>query len=797
MPTIRIFSWIPRCFIGIVIEGDNISSNTNKLFKDLSNKASGSDKTKLYVIYQSEVMASTISEKIVDQERNDTIEIRDAAFEDSNRENNLRYVEIELLVSFLNDNNFKIDSNDKEVDGKELNAEELLNLVDSEDNRETMCTSNVLNITIISKVTASSDIKIPNELKENDVVNLDDSDWYKVEDSWSKGQLNKLLVAINELEIDVQGNNVNIDTENVVYDLNTTASNNSIKKIEVVYDSLVMAQTISDYIIENDSLDIPTAYMVSDSDEEATPVIDESGRITVGEIASLVNSIDLLKINLGNNDVEGKVKPSDLSPGYIIDLEKSNSGVIDAIFTSAIISYKTSVILDENKTVVVPTNVNFNVEVKGQDEEQTAIYSSDITALILAIKELDLDVDGEAKTFSLSNITVVDTENENNEKTLSKQLEKSSIFHATMSSQVTLNVSDVPHFYYKDVNTKVGLTVDLSSDESGEFYLTADEISNLVLVLQALEIDNADAASDTIDENYITTLDNKKAAHLGNSGIIAAMVTNQMTSIDLDNTKHIYHNVDMLKTSNNMDKVINGSEVTALVNAINALGLKDFTNVNSSFLSGEGDGEHITIAKLLELKGTEDDKVIDIVLDSYTIYAMLSDNLIHQTQSVTNDMSGPKYHIVTYRYRMNNLHPEDPNADEVTVTIKDDNKVDETGEFVNFIEKEEIVNLLEGLAALGINEVSHASNINGDILIEIATDETGSKLEKVEQSAILCTIMSNILLHNTSFSYIDTMYHYTHYEEHCVADNQYMEILSFEDIHNALGKVAEYQQQFS
>ena len=59
-----------------------------------------------------------------------------------------------------------------------------------------------------------------------------------------------------------------------------------------------------------------------------------------------------------------------------------------------------------------------------------------------------------------------------------------------MSSQVTLNVSDVPHFYYKDVNTKVGLTVDLSSDESGEFYLTADEISNLVLVLQALEIDN-------------------------------------------------------------------------------------------------------------------------------------------------------------------------------------------------------------------------------------------------------------------------------------------------------------------
>lgn len=780
---------------GIIIEGDTITSNTNKLFKDLSNNASDSTNTKLFVIYQSQVMASTISAKIVDQEESKTIEIKNDAFVDKNRNNNLEYQEIELLVNFLNDNSFKIDNDDKETEGKELNAENLLKLVDAdnakaEDNRATMCNSNILNITIISKVTASSDIKIPNELKaynettEKYELDIEDSDWYSVDSDWKKGQLNKLLVAIGEMDITVSGNNVSVDTENVVYDLNNRASNGSNKKIQVVYESLVMSQTISDYIIENDSLDIPTSYMVSDSDEERMTIIDEAGRITVGEISSLVNSIDVLKINLGSEDKEGKVKPSDLTPGYIVSLTTDE---IEAIFNSAIISYKTSTILDENQTVVVPTNVNFKVSINGIDGEKPAIYSSDIAAVILAIKALDLDVDGELQTFSLADITVVDNENEENDKTLSKQLENSSIFHATMSSQVTLNVSDVPHFYYKDLETRVDLTVDFISGDGEEFYLTADEISNLVLVLQALGIDNASDASDSIDENFITKLNETKAAYLGNSGIIAAMVTNQMTSINLDNTKHIYHNVSMLKTSNNMNKVINGSEVTALVNAINALGIKDFTNVNSSFLSGEGDGEHITVAKLLESKGTDCNKVIDIVLDSYTIHAMLSDNLIHQTQSVTNDMSGPKYHIVTYTYRINNLHPGDPNADEVTVTIKDDNKVDETGDIVKFIEKEQIVNLLEGLTALGINEVSQASEINADILVTVAKNENG-EISKVENSAILCTIMSNILLHNERFAYLE--FPYKHYEEYCAADNAHMEILSYVDIHNALEIVA-------
>lgn len=751
---------------GIIINGDNITSNTNKLFKDLSNTASGSEDTKLKVIYSSEVMAYNISDKIVEQETNDTIEIRILAFEENSPENNLKYEEIELLVSFLNDNEFKIDNNDKDTTGKELNAEELLNLVDSEENREIMCTSNILNITIISKVTASESIKIPNELKDGETVNLEDNDWYHVDSLWSKGELNKLLVSINELELDVVGNDVNIDTENVVYDLNNYSDNyTSNKKIEIVYESLVMAQTISDYIIENDSLDIPTTYKTDSSDEEATVIVDSNNRIVVGEIASLVNSIDILKINLGSEEVDGKVKPSDLTPGYLVGQSEEN---IAALFSSAIISYKTSTILNDNKTVVVPTTVNFELNIAGQTETNKGIYCSDITALILAIKALDFNVDGDvAATFSLSEISV---------DTLNEELEKSSIFHATMSAQVTNNVTYVPKYYYLDIDTKVDLIVDFIDGHGEELYLSASEISNLVTILQVLGIDNANDATATINENFITSLDETKSAHLANSGIIAAMVTDQMiSSIQLANTKHIYNKVDMYKTESNMNSVINGKEITALVDAINVLGIKDFTKVNKDFLTGtnstEDDG-HITVSKLLTVEDGKGDSNIGILLNSYTVYAMLSDSLIKQIQQINSDY----YHIVTYTY-----HKDLGDDHEVTVTTIDNNKVDSSLDVVKFIEKVQITNLLEGLSYLGINEVSQASSINATILIDVAKDD--NKISKVESSAILCTIMSNLLLHTEMFS---ALMPYPHYDEKCAALDEDMEILSFEDIHAAL-----------
>ena len=161
---------------------------------------------------------------------------------------------------------------------------------------------------------------------------------------------------------------------------------------------------------------------------------------------------------------------------------------------------------------------------------------------------------------------------------------------------------------------------------------------------------------------------------------------------------------------------------------------------------------------------------------------MLSDNLIHQEQTIGEN----SYHIVTFKY-----HTENDKTivdGEIKVTTLDENKVNEIDEEVKLIEKDQVNKLLEGLSQLGLNDISQASTMIGaQTLIEVAHDT--EKAYKVEQSAILCTIMSNLLLHSSAFSEVESYYQYTHYKEYCACDSHEMEILSFEDIDKAFGVV--------
>lgn len=625
---------------GIIIEGDTITTNTNRLFKDLNTKVKGTEDTKLNVVYRSEVMSYNITDKIKEQETNGVISIRLNAYVDKNALNNILESEVEMLVSFLNDNGFKIDNSDKDEPGLEVNAENLLPLVGDIDNRSIMCFSNILNISIVQKITTSESVKIPSELKDsNGSVDLNAIDWYPNENLnitsqynlWSECETNKLLLAVDELQTKVneddeavivaEGDVVTVNTEESIYILNEPAVNGDGSKIEVIYQSLVMQQTISDYIINDTELDIPATYIVK-AGEEAYEVVVNT-RIIKDEIICLVDAINILNITLDeNNSDEEKVKIADLQPSCIMDQSDDD---IKRIFNSAIISLKTSEILEEKPKVEIPTNKEFKVGLVEKINEEVVlleekaeietVYSEEIALLLLALKDMEFNVDeNNNEPFDISTMDI---------EKLKNNLSSSYIFHATMSVQITDNTENIPTKY-----------VDGVTDTKDELeYLISDEIVALVTVFKDMDLEFTDIDSGTLSNMNVSTvisnIDNMLKSAIIHS-LLSENLAEQTQTFNAGTTDEktlgivTYTYVDSGTEQYNVTlnvletKYVVKDEIKKLLNGLQILGIDNMSQAST-----------ITLDSLAAIASSVDKR--QSVYDSTILSTIISNILVNQT----------------------------------------------------------------------------------------------------------------------------------------------------------------------
>jgi hypothetical protein len=147
----------------------------------------------------------TISNKITSQEG---IEIRDKAFledKSGNPTTILRENEVSLLVKFINEAGISLgdDSND-------LTAENIFAVIKDKEKgieaRRIIVTSNILNITVVSKFDGVDGLSIPSDyLLKDGNIDIHAAKWYPVNDvEWQDCELARLLNTVVELDVQVE-----------------------------------------------------------------------------------------------------------------------------------------------------------------------------------------------------------------------------------------------------------------------------------------------------------------------------------------------------------------------------------------------------------------------------------------------------------------------------------------------------------------------------------------------------------------------------------------------------------------
>jgi len=761
---------------GINVEGSNIDFNIANLISSLSDEAnSNSAKTKLVVVYESQLLAVNISDKISEQS---VLSIKDAAYIDNDSSKNLKVDEIKMLIDFMNDND--LDINNMAID-------KLLDLMGDASARATMCFSNILSKTVVSKVVegAGSALRIPASLRVGGVmagdVDLDSAVWYPSSTSvmgnyptWKNCELNLLLVSISELGITASGDSVTVDTESILGELNNPASSDtSVNKIDLIYDSRIFSQTISGYIIDA-NLTIPTSYTFAHG-EASTPIV-TSGLIAKSEVVKLTTIMGSEYLNISLNGEAGKTSPSNIKPSTILDLADNK---LEYVTSSAIIALKVAEVLSTSGSVTVPSVVKFTTT-DSNSANIDGVYSNELAQLLIAVKSLGFDLDN-ASTFDLSAINVTD---------LNTSLNNSIIFHATMSDQLANAVTLIPAKFYQsytsstsytlvDVVEQIGYTGSLTTEK----YLTIGEISSAVSALQELGLTDAGNASSAIsDSGYLSSLSGKDLSKVQQSAIICTMLSSQLAGVEKPETQTVQNECTEWFRGSSSDKIVNGNEIVSLIEGIGKLGITDIGNADSisiqtlviSDLNSAITDSYILRAtlskKITEALGSDipnksatgsdtmdslsylvaseitsligafqsltlDFKDIsasvlsnvsistvagnfDTLMASSVIHKLFSDNMVGQS-------------IVPTTYKKNSA------ATAYNVTVTQGNST--------YIEKNELEGFVNGLSILGITDVASASSIDSSFLSKFSGAEKDTYLGAVGGSYILNKIFSEVL----------------------------------------------------
>ena len=190
-------------------------------------------------------------------------------------------------------------------DSNNLSAENIFDVIkDSEkgiEARRIIVTSNILNITVVSKFEGAEGLELPSDyLLNSGDINVHAAKWYPVNDiEWQDCELARLLNTVVELDVEVENgvpkfeNNVS----KLLGSLNDDSITNSgVTKLDVVYLSDVIKQTLKVKLEENDEVLIrKEAYLNNNV----------NSYVEKDEIQLLVEFINTSELDLTSLDASG------------------------------------------------------------------------------------------------------------------------------------------------------------------------------------------------------------------------------------------------------------------------------------------------------------------------------------------------------------------------------------------------------------------------------------------------------------------------------------------------------------
>ena len=290
------------CELGISDDGKGGISipNTNDILVSI-NAASDytAEATKLDVIYASDILAQTVTDKVEEQKKNGLLIREEAAYDGVS--GYLRKEEISILASFISESGINIESDN-------INASLVFDLIQGDPKfRMYICTSNILNYTTVDKIGdnySSSTLAFPSSyLTVDNKVDKLSSLWYPASDeTWYDCELNRLLVGIVDLEVGASGNSIDfpinekMDTllsQSKVEPLDAEGNVNT--KLDIIYRSDIMAMTISRKLNETGSngIAMPTVKY-----NGSTVYSEVSGRIVLDDKVIIEDEVELLLVGV-------------------------------------------------------------------------------------------------------------------------------------------------------------------------------------------------------------------------------------------------------------------------------------------------------------------------------------------------------------------------------------------------------------------------------------------------------------------------------------------------------------------
>lgn len=305
------------------------------------------------------VMYATISNHLIKESNKEipTILVREEAKVSNPSENNdiaIKTSEINQVFDTLRD----LDVTD--IANIKINV--LIDSLGDEEIRKEIRESNILNITILDKVVSNDALVIPNDLKETNKADLNNSAWYPTKDS--NGELDKILIAVSELNgkaITISDNDeITVDNDKI---LEMLSEGDSINKI---YASAVFATTISNYILTNNEVIVPMSYK-QNNQAEATILVENklgSDILIQEEIQNLSQAFKALNITFDDNyQGNDKTKVTDLNINNLLKLKDEE---IETVTASYIIAAKISSVMANVSSLTIPASVKQNYYVTVQ-----------------------------------------------------------------------------------------------------------------------------------------------------------------------------------------------------------------------------------------------------------------------------------------------------------------------------------------------------------------------------------------------------------------------------------------------
>lgn len=351
------------------------------------------------------VLYATTSDALMKQDGDDSsiIYIPERAKVEKSQNNNniiIKKEEIDNLFTVIRELEVNLVGNSFE----DVKLQTALDKIDESSVRESICLSSIFAASTINKITDNDEIKVPFEYKRKTinnewVIDLNNDIWYPASsENWEESELNKMLIAVNELEITStategsdEGDHLQIPKIDEIID-----KLNRGDKLDNVYDSIIFRTTISSHLVGRSDIKF---RQVAYKEEEFNVTEDSNLNIKKEEIKELVYFLNETNIKLEGGDGFDKEV-------IISSLEDPN--IRECVVSSNILNITIVDLLAKSKDIAIPNKFMANGEVNLEAEwylvnddlntsvdETIAWDESELGKILASVVELEITVEND------------------------------------------------------------------------------------------------------------------------------------------------------------------------------------------------------------------------------------------------------------------------------------------------------------------------------------------------------------------------------------------------------------------